>query len=476
MSVGQIAQVLQQVHSKAIRKDLDVQPHYVPLNLEILNITLGKAIIQNPEQVFSKEDLEIIKEQNIDISDKVISLPDLKRRIEDYVVKTHKHKIYITGSEISVNGTKKVSLAELVADYTPAVVYSNGKIVGALYPGYNSAQRALFTNFLNKEIAEFLDKSLYVNTNYKIGFDVGHLLGNSKLAKTPLAEKFKKLIEILNSMSDLSFTGISSTYLRENKTGVATLKGKVESALNKLYNNSSYGVQIETELEKDFDVQSFLLSIKANVVVIQDRFENQAVYANLLEGPLGRQVADLMTQTNFSKTLVEELDYRVFEILQNNKTTFTKTKSKKAVPTVKQKGSRKLKLTASTPTDVRVKTSTRKVTGTAPAAESLTNLQAILDSQLVDRVKANMGTGNSRNVLNLRSGRLAESVKIEYLSESRQGMITAFYTYMKNPYATFSEGGRQSNPRSRDPKLLISRSIRELIAGRVANRLRAVVV
>jgi len=59
---------------------------------------------------------------------------------------------------------------------------------------------------------------------------------------------------------------------------------------------------------------------------------------------------------------------------------------------------------------------------------------------------------------------------------SREGAITAFYTYMKNPYATFSEGGQQSRPRTRDPKLLISKSIRELAATRVANRLRAVVV
>jgi hypothetical protein len=53
-------------------------------------------------------------------------------------------------------------------------------------------------------------------------------------------------------------------------------------------------------------------------------------------------------------------------------------------------------------------------------------------------------------------------------------MLTAFYSYMKNPYSTFSQGGRQQNPRSRDPKLLISKSIRELAGAQVANRMRAV--
>lgn len=106
----------------------------------------------------------------------------------------------------------------------------------------------------------------------------------------------------------------------------------------------------------------------------------------------------------------------------------------------------------------------------------LTSLQVLLNNRLVDQVKQNMGDGNRRDVLNLRSGRFAESVRVERLSESRAGMITAFYTYMKNPYATFSAGGRQQYPRSRDPKLLIAKSIREIAAEQVANRLRAVLV
>jgi hypothetical protein len=53
-------------------------------------------------------------------------------------------------------------------------------------------------------------------------------------------------------------------------------------------------------------------------------------------------------------------------------------------------------------------------------------------------------------------------------------MITAFYTYMKNPYATFSAGGRMERPKTRDPKLLISRSIREIAAQNAYNNLRAI--
>jgi hypothetical protein len=85
-----------------------------------------------------------------------------------------------------------------------------------------------------------------------------------------------------------------------------------------------------------------------------------------------------------------------------------------------------------------------------------------------------MGTGNRRDVLNYQTGRFANSVKVERLSESREGMITAFYSYMKNPYATFSKGGRQERPLTRDPKLLIAKSIREIAQTAVANRMRAV--
>jgi hypothetical protein len=107
---------------------------------------------------------------------------------------------------------------------------------------------------------------------------------------------------------------------------------------------------------------------------------------------------------------------------------------------------------------------------------NLLNLQNLLNLHIQDVVSANMGEGNRKDILNYRTGRFAASVQVERLTMSREGMITAFYNYMKYPYATFSAGGRQSRPTSRDPKLLISKSIREIAAETVANRLRAVVV
>lgn len=107
---------------------------------------------------------------------------------------------------------------------------------------------------------------------------------------------------------------------------------------------------------------------------------------------------------------------------------------------------------------------------------SLSSLQVLLNRHLQDVISANMGDGSSRNILNYRTGRFAASAKVERLTQSKEGMITAFYSYMKNPYGTFSDGGRQQYPKSRDPKLLISKSIREIATEAAITRLRAVLV
>jgi hypothetical protein len=108
--------------------------------------------------------------------------------------------------------------------------------------------------------------------------------------------------------------------------------------------------------------------------------------------------------------------------------------------------------------------------------ESTVNLLSLLRAHIADQVQQNMGKGDARSVLNYRSGRFANSVSIERLTTSREGMVSVFYNYMRNPYGTFSDGGEQQSPRSRDPKTLISKSIREIGASAMYNRMRAVLV
>ena len=108
---------------------------------------------------------------------------------------------------------------------------------------------------------------------------------------------------------------------------------------------------------------------------------------------------------------------------------------------------------------------------------SLVSLQNILNQRLSGQITENMGDGSRRDILNYRTGIFANTVFVERMSQSREGMITAFYTYMKYPYATFEPPlGAQSGTKSRDPKLLISKSIREIGATIVKERMRAVLI
>lgn len=116
----------------------------------------------------------------------------------------------------------------------------------------------------------------------------------------------------------------------------------------------------------------------------------------------------------------------------------------------------------------------------AKGSMSLVSLQTLLNIHLQDVVSANMGDegypGGQRKILNYRTGRFAASVKVNRLSLSKEGMITAFYEYMKYPYQTFEPGFAQGNTKTRNPRLLISKSIAEIAALKVSNRMRSVLV
>ena len=121
--------------------------------------------------------------------------------------------------------------------------------------------------------------------------------------------------------------------------------------------------------------------------------------------------------------------------------------------------------------------------GTAAKMSSLTgrdysiiDLQMLINTHLQNVISANMGAGGSKGLLNYRTGRFASSVKLEHLTISREGMISSFYSYMKNPYQTFEPGFAQGIPGTRSPKTLISRSIREIAATKVHNRMRTVLL
>jgi hypothetical protein len=196
---------------------------------------------------------------------------------------------------------------------------------------------------------------------------------------------------------------------------------------------------------------------------------------------LGSRIARLLTRGRSSASILDFIATSIMSAIKGEtvksfkQTVSTKkiTKFKNKVPIIVgfTKGTKKIKLPRVTEGPPKPLLSDK-----VKLESSLINLKNLLDSNLVQTVKQNMGAGNRRDVLNLRSGRFAESVRVERLTQGRSGMVTAYYNYMRNPYGTFSQGGRQERPRSRDPKLLISKSIREVAAQAKITRLRAVLV
>jgi len=91
----------------------------------------------------------------------------------------------------------------------------------------------------------------------------------------------------------------------------------------------------------------------------------------------------------------------------------------------------------------------------------LLQLQGILNTKLPDTVRENMRAPTLVN----RTGRFAGSVSVPSVTRTRQNFISIGYTYMRKPYQIFEDRGQ------RDPRSLIDKSIREIMAGQAKGRL-----
>jgi hypothetical protein len=314
--------------------------------------------------------------------------------------------------------------------------------------------------------------------------DYGHTaVGYSDQGVTKLQFNTPKLI------------GIMYDVLQSGTTNIPDSFQKVDEAVVKFIDDTRQ-VEEFIEVTKDFS-EGFLkifVSIGGNIIRFENsvinqrrgsilekkekRGANKVVLAKLATefskiGGLGSKIARALTIGRSSPSVVDYITGAVVAALEGDKIANYKDTAKVSKTTTKKiktpvvsgftKGLTKVKLP-------------RKpaFTPTVRSNIDLNALLVLLNSHLAAQIKKNMGQGDRSDILNYRTGRFANSARVERISESRQGMITAFYNYMKNPYATFSAGGAQGFPVSRDPKLLISKSIRELASAKIANRMRAV--
>jgi hypothetical protein len=98
---------------------------------------------------------------------------------------------------------------------------------------------------------------------------------------------------------------------------------------------------------------------------------------------------------------------------------------------------------------------------------NLTKIKLYVNSHLHDTMQEKM----KGQRLHYRTGRLARSAQVVNIQQTRKNTIALYYTYMKNPYATFAKGGKQHTPR-RDVDNLIMASARSLAREVVANKFK----
>jgi hypothetical protein len=299
---------------------------------------------------------------------------------------------------------------------------------------------------LNLELFSNTTKIIYDKDGPKVSVETQLSLSNQEIGRK-LAASSRYLNQLLDAAKTTAVRADAVTAGKEMQKFLTSLKPLADE------------VNILAQTLKNSDVQ-----IPANVQKVVDDILSDNITVQRLLSTEGSDPA----LTSIIKTIGSIFDGKK---IPNKQVSGSKDK---AVSQVKAKGRPKQTVVIAPIKKKQVQV--RASQGAITKVSSIISLQNLINANLHDQIKKNMGTGTRKDVLNYRSGRFAESAKVERLSESRQGMITAFYSYMKNPYATFSRGGRQDRPYTRDPKLLISKSIRELAGAQVANRMRAVLV
>ena len=300
-----------------------------------------------------------------------------------------------------------------------------------------------------------------VKISEKSATEFGHISSTAnEFLTSPLEEKLQSILEYAeitgnNKISEIAKQGLDKLY-------------NIQTDINYVFKN--YAPEVISSISDKLG-QGFVV-VTLHDTSINQKFSDEE---KLLYSSVVRKIAQIaainlklnITDISGSNNIKEDIVEQLFNSLKIGKSKLRSHSTQKASTSSNVKISSKV---ASS-----LKTLVLKQPKSPKRSEiSLTSLQNLINQHLQSVISANMGDGSSRNILNYRTGRFAASASVQSMSQSRQGMITAFYSYMKNPYQTFEPGYAQGNPKSRDPKLLIAKSIREIVALRVGNSLRAV--
>jgi len=166
-------------------------------------------------------------------------------------------------------------------------------------------------------------------------------------------------------------------------------------------------------------------------------------------GKSGKGGVDLRLKVN--KAILAELKKSKIKKGSSNKLTNSLTRNKLKKSTIQK---------AAVAYKSKKSTKAYKARGKGKVAESPIALRNILNESLPKVVASKM----SSPALQFRTGRFANSARVDMVHAGTRGGVGIDYTYMKEPYQTFEPGYKQGSTQ-RDPRKIIGESIRELAIG-----------
>lgn len=172
-----------------------------------------------------------------------------------------------------------------------------------------------------------------------------------------------------------------------------------------------------------------------------------------------------MVKDSLKEDIIESLTGKPTRRKPNTEKTTTSTKKSSSNTTTKKPKAKQVS-TAKVISDKPPQLRDLKGHFSSPAS-----IQVLMNQMLHDTIKKNMQRPNLR----YQTGRFANSVKVEAISRSRDGALTAFLSYMRYPYATFEVGGKQGH-KGYYPSRLINESAREIAAKLTRERFTSVTI
>lgn len=256
-------------------------------------------------------------------------------------------------------------------------------------------------------------------------------------------------------------------------TSVPTrLRDPIEAELNKIYN--SHTGNIEYSFKRPEVAKAITRNFGTLSVVVTLHTTEKSSSLARIEKEVETSIRRLLENTYFREQILGPKDSgSILKDIEHMLVSTLKTGKSESIKIGKQ-STEKLKGRSSSSKTSGI--SAAKLRDTSGHFTNLVKLQDLINISLHDQIQKNMGNGNSTSILNYRTGRFAKSAKVEKMSMSREGNLTAFYTYMKYPYQTFEPGYAQGIPTSRNPRVLISKSIREVASKLIINKLKASII